>query len=161
MTFCDYPPFWLHISILCIVLLPHGLTQAVKGCFYSLEKKNILVNARIFLKLCLWYEISQQTLHFFFKGFYGIYSGALSMYCWASDNQRILLSTPQRSRKVGGCQQKVPRVRKRGLTTGLYMCSHPALPCGKAKQKEVIRKRNVCDEEQLVYSRCLNVYILT
>ncbi|XP_039214621.1 acylamino-acid-releasing enzyme-like isoform X3 [Crotalus tigris] len=32
-------------------------------------------------------------------GFYGIYSGALSMHCWASDNQRILLSTPQRSRK--------------------------------------------------------------
>ncbi|XP_063148038.1 acylamino-acid-releasing enzyme-like isoform X1 [Candoia aspera] len=32
-------------------------------------------------------------------GFCGIYSGALSMHCWASDNQRVLLSTPQRSRK--------------------------------------------------------------
>ncbi|XP_032066319.1 acylamino-acid-releasing enzyme-like isoform X1 [Thamnophis elegans] len=32
-------------------------------------------------------------------GFYGIYSGALSMLCWASDNQRVLLSTSQRSRK--------------------------------------------------------------
>ncbi|XP_061473814.1 acylamino-acid-releasing enzyme-like isoform X6 [Rhineura floridana] len=32
-------------------------------------------------------------------GFFGIYSGALPLHCWAGDNHRVLLSTPQRSRK--------------------------------------------------------------
>ncbi|XP_015265119.1 PREDICTED: acylamino-acid-releasing enzyme-like [Gekko japonicus] len=32
-------------------------------------------------------------------GFWGIYSGALPLLCWAMDNRRVLLSTPQRSRK--------------------------------------------------------------
>uniref|UniRef100_A0ACB8EIV8 Uncharacterized protein n=1 Tax=Sphaerodactylus townsendi TaxID=933632 RepID=A0ACB8EIV8_9SAUR len=32
-------------------------------------------------------------------GFGGIYSGALPLLCWATDNRRVLLSTPQRSRK--------------------------------------------------------------
>ncbi|KAJ6667726.1 hypothetical protein lerEdw1_016047 [Lerista edwardsae] len=32
-------------------------------------------------------------------GFYGIYSGALPLLCWADDNCRILLNTPQRSKK--------------------------------------------------------------
>ncbi|XP_062977153.1 acylamino-acid-releasing enzyme-like [Elgaria multicarinata webbii] len=32
-------------------------------------------------------------------GFFGIYSGSLPLLCWASDNNRVLLSTPQRSRK--------------------------------------------------------------
>ncbi|XP_062826169.1 acylamino-acid-releasing enzyme [Anolis carolinensis] len=32
-------------------------------------------------------------------GFYGIYPGALPLLCWATDNNRVLLSTPQRSRK--------------------------------------------------------------
>ncbi|XP_077182109.1 acylamino-acid-releasing enzyme-like isoform X4 [Paroedura picta] len=31
--------------------------------------------------------------------FWGIYSGALPLLCWATDNRRVLLSTPQRSRK--------------------------------------------------------------
>ncbi|XP_034961901.1 acylamino-acid-releasing enzyme isoform X7 [Zootoca vivipara] len=33
------------------------------------------------------------------SGFFGIYSGALPLLCWAADNHRVLLSTPQRSRK--------------------------------------------------------------
>nr|XP_028574488.1 acylamino-acid-releasing enzyme-like isoform X2 [Podarcis muralis] len=33
------------------------------------------------------------------SGFLGIYSGALPLLCWAADNHRVLLSTPQRSRK--------------------------------------------------------------
>ncbi|XP_054832028.1 acylamino-acid-releasing enzyme-like isoform X2 [Eublepharis macularius] len=32
-------------------------------------------------------------------GFWGIYSGALPQLCWATDNRRVLLSTPQKSRK--------------------------------------------------------------
>ncbi|XP_066471875.1 acylamino-acid-releasing enzyme-like isoform X2 [Tiliqua scincoides] len=32
-------------------------------------------------------------------GFFGIYSGALPLLCWADDNYRILLNTPQRSKK--------------------------------------------------------------
>uniref|UniRef100_A0ABM5FKL0 Acylamino-acid-releasing enzyme n=1 Tax=Pogona vitticeps TaxID=103695 RepID=A0ABM5FKL0_9SAUR len=32
-------------------------------------------------------------------GFFGIYSGAVPLLCWAPDNKRIILNTPQRSRK--------------------------------------------------------------
>ncbi|KAJ7316674.1 hypothetical protein JRQ81_002836 [Phrynocephalus forsythii] len=33
------------------------------------------------------------------SGFFGIYSGALPLLCWTPDNHRIILNTPQRSRK--------------------------------------------------------------
>ncbi|XP_042303423.1 acylamino-acid-releasing enzyme-like [Sceloporus undulatus] len=32
-------------------------------------------------------------------GFFGIYPGAFPLLCWAADNNRVLLSTPQKSRK--------------------------------------------------------------
>ncbi|XP_044307429.1 acylamino-acid-releasing enzyme-like [Varanus komodoensis] len=54
-------------------------------------------------------------------GFFGIYQGSLPLLCWAKDSKRVLISTPQRSRKellvvdtTLGCVKTITAVNYRG-----------------------------------------------